>query len=173
MSTGEKVSREFALPKAHEVMRLLNPVCERIEIAGSLRRGKPEVGDIEIVCIPKPTKDLFGNTTLNSSAIENALSGYTFIKNGEHFKQFDLGTLKCDLFITNELCWGVIFLIRTGSADFSHKMVTPKKYGGFMPSHLHVKDGRLCDDTGPCPTPEEKDVFAIYGMDFIPPEARI
>lgn len=32
----------------------LQPHCERIEIAGSIRRNKPEVKDIEIVAIPKP-----------------------------------------------------------------------------------------------------------------------
>src|SRR3972149_1812673 len=30
----------------------LRPVCERVEIAGSIRRGKAEVKDIEIVCVP-------------------------------------------------------------------------------------------------------------------------
>jgi DNA polymerase/3'-5' exonuclease PolX len=29
------------------------PRCERIEIAGSLRRGKPNVGDIEIFYVPR------------------------------------------------------------------------------------------------------------------------
>ena len=39
--------------------------CKRIEIAGSLRRGKPDVKDIEIAAIPRvtiePVKDMFGS----------------------------------------------------------------------------------------------------------------
>jgi DNA polymerase/3'-5' exonuclease PolX len=43
-----------ALKIAQETVELLRPHCERIEIAGSIRREKPEPNDIEIVAIPKP-----------------------------------------------------------------------------------------------------------------------
>ena len=39
---------------AERIKSELAPHCDRIEIAGSIRRKKPEVKDIEIVCIPKP-----------------------------------------------------------------------------------------------------------------------
>ena len=42
-----------ALILAEAALSALTPSCERISIAGSIRRRKPEVGDIEIVCIPK------------------------------------------------------------------------------------------------------------------------
>jgi DNA polymerase/3'-5' exonuclease PolX len=45
---------EQALEIAEKVKALLAPHCERIEIAGSIRRKKPDVKDIEIVAIPKP-----------------------------------------------------------------------------------------------------------------------
>ena len=47
---------------AEGVKAKLAPHCERIEIAGSIRRGKPVVGDIEIVCVPHQVQamDLFG-----------------------------------------------------------------------------------------------------------------
>ena len=38
---------------AEELKALLEPVCQRVEIAGSIRRQKPEVGDIELLVIPK------------------------------------------------------------------------------------------------------------------------
>jgi len=37
---------------AQTVQDRLTPFCERIEVVGSIRRGKPEVHDIDIVCIP-------------------------------------------------------------------------------------------------------------------------
>ncbi len=43
-----------ALEIAEKTKELLAPYCERIEIAGSIRRKKPEVKDIELVAIPKP-----------------------------------------------------------------------------------------------------------------------
>ncbi len=44
---------EQALEIAERTKALLAPHCERIEIAGSIRRKKPHVKDIEIVAIPK------------------------------------------------------------------------------------------------------------------------
>src|SRR6476620_865884 len=38
---------------ARNVVGLMRPFCDRIEIAGSVRRGVAEVKDIEIVCIPR------------------------------------------------------------------------------------------------------------------------
>ena len=38
---------------AEELKRLLEPACHRVEIAGSIRRQKPFVGDVELLCIPK------------------------------------------------------------------------------------------------------------------------
>jgi DNA polymerase/3'-5' exonuclease PolX len=47
---------------AEKVCHQLVPYCEKIKIAGSIRRKKSQVSDIDIVCIPKtkPVKDLFG-----------------------------------------------------------------------------------------------------------------
>ena len=36
-----------------DLLAYQRPYCERIEIAGSVRRRRPQVNDIEIVCIPK------------------------------------------------------------------------------------------------------------------------
>ncbi|RJP53605.1 MAG: hypothetical protein C4583_04265 [Anaerolineaceae bacterium] len=44
-----------ALKIAEELVECLRPVCTRIEIAGSIRRGKADVKDIEIVAIPDLT----------------------------------------------------------------------------------------------------------------------
>lgn len=48
-SNGYRFKRESALSRAQVLLELLRPACEQIEIAGSLRRGKETVGDIEIV----------------------------------------------------------------------------------------------------------------------------
>jgi DNA polymerase/3'-5' exonuclease PolX len=38
---------------ANQVKEKLEPYCERIETAGSIRRRRPWVKDIDLVCIPK------------------------------------------------------------------------------------------------------------------------
>lgn len=54
---------------ADDVLEQIRPHCFRAEIAGSIRRLKPEVKDIEIVAIPKP----FETTEKNIISNENGL----------------------------------------------------------------------------------------------------
>jgi DNA polymerase/3'-5' exonuclease PolX len=46
-------SATIARRVADELVEALTPRCEQICIAGSLRRGKSEVGDIEILYVPR------------------------------------------------------------------------------------------------------------------------
>ena len=49
------------LPTATSLCEELADACDRLEIAGSIRREKKEVGDIEIVAIPIRPVDMFGD----------------------------------------------------------------------------------------------------------------
>jgi hypothetical protein len=56
------MDRASALALAEQCRAALAPSCHRIEIAGSIRRGKPQVEDIELVALPKLVPaDLFGD----------------------------------------------------------------------------------------------------------------
>jgi len=180
MSEGQRIPLAEARRLAVHVVELLCLYCERIEVAGSIRREKIDVGDIEIVCIPK----LFTSYNLLGEALTRRdqgsltahliLGGYQFSKNGDHFKQFSIGPCKCDLFITTPECWGMIYTIRTGSAEFSHRLVTPRSQGGLMPSYMQAEGGRLKLRTSKklLDTPEERDVFKVMGIDWIEPRMR-
>jgi DNA polymerase/3'-5' exonuclease PolX len=162
---------------AYPVMGILQPLCDRVEFAGSIRRLRPVVGDVEIICIPKVVTDLLGEVNEEAtafvvySALESA--GYKMIKNGPYFKQFDLGNILCELHLTTPEKWGVKWLITTGSEEYSHNMVTPRQKYGYMPSNLHVKECRVWDGKTALDTPEEIDIFKIYGLEFVPPNKRI
>lgn len=160
---------------AKSTVSLLYPYCERIEIAGSVRRRKPTVGDIELVAIPKFETDMFGATTQDHllDLFDWATIG-KFVKGGHKYKQIELDTgINLDLFIvTPPAQFGIQFMIRTGSADFSHRLVTPRKYGGLMPSNYRVKDGAIWSDNHIIKTPNEQDVFDLIGVPFIQPELR-
>ena len=99
----------------------------------------------------------------------------TFIKNGPRYKQIQLPEgINLDLFIVQPPAqWGVIYLIRTGSAEFSHRFVTPRKHGGLLPSHLCVKDGAIWSNNHIIETPQERDVFDLAGVPWIEPEKRV
>ena len=58
--TSHDLSRAKAV--ADDLLHLLAPHCERIAVAGSIRRKRPQVKDIELLCASKVTStaDLFG-----------------------------------------------------------------------------------------------------------------
>lgn len=171
-----KMPYSQALAIAQRIVEALRPYCERIEIAGSLRRKADYVGDIEIVCISKTErpKDMFGLDLTAAPTLTNDLAGKLgrLIKGGDKYKQIDLGEIMLDLFITTPECWGVIFAIRTGPADFSHWLVTPRKYGGPLPSYMHVADGRVWANSQALYTPEEANFFRLLDLPVIPPHER-
>jgi DNA polymerase/3'-5' exonuclease PolX len=62
--------RATGLEVAEQVLALLAPACERIAVAGSLRRGKPDVGDVEVIYIPRVVRwpdpaDMFAEMEVN------------------------------------------------------------------------------------------------------------
>lgn len=175
-----------ALAIAQAYMREFLPACERIEIAGSLRRGKPDVKDIELVAIPKPfsASDLFGQPIATMNALTalidvgflDLLPGhdYKVIKGGPKYKQIALPEgINLDLFIvTPPAQWGVLFTIRTGPADFSHWLVTQRRKGGCMPANATQLDGCVYVNDKPIPMPEEMDYLTFLGLGWIDPKDR-
>ena len=162
--------------------RLL-PYCERVGIAGSVRRMKPEVHDIEIVVAPLivETVDLFGSKIVEMDMLEQVIEArlqagdFTLKKNGPRFKQLELPEgITVDLFIVRPSAqWGVIFALRTGPADYSHWLVTHKSYGGALPGYLKMKGGALWYGDELIKTPEEEDFFQAIGVEMVRPEERV
>lgn len=153
---------------AEEVKALLAPHCERIEIAGSIRRRKLEVGDIEIVAIPKPY-----DVGLFESGIALVVNQWEKVK-GElpckYTQRILPEGIKLDLFFAMPDNWGLIFAIRTGSADYSHKVLA----AGWVKAGYKSVDGMLTDrETGLTRVvPDEKELFRLAGVEWIPPERR-
>jgi len=152
-----------------------NPYCTRIEIAGSIRRKKPECGDIELVAVPTP--ELYHR--LDELLAAGTIQHVTKKRWGEKLRSFLITTVRSgqavqvDLFLQpSPATWGVNFMIRTGSGDFSHRMVTSRSAGGWMPDCYRVKDARVWHGERALATPEEGDVFRLWGMDLVPPELR-
>jgi DNA polymerase/3'-5' exonuclease PolX len=179
VSTGNKIPYSDALATAQSLEAALQPYCERILIAGSLRRQKAQVGDLELVVIRRvePEIDMFGQET--GRLIDLLTSGLTtlgitdFRKNGERFKQFSWEGKPVDLFIATPATWGCVATIRTGSADFSHWLVTDKRRGGACPAMYQFSGGRIHWGNTMLQTPSERDVFEALELDWIEPVERV
>lgn len=116
-----------ALALAERCRTALAPYCERIEIAGSVRRRKPIVKDIELVAIPRQiSSGLFGDETIVDpefcAVVERwpAIEGRPTGKNTQ--RRLPEGIV-LDLFMADAENWGLIFAVRTGSAAFSHQIL--------------------------------------------------
>jgi DNA polymerase/3'-5' exonuclease PolX len=181
-----KTKRPFSqvMPIAEKIVDRLTPYCDRIEIAGSLRRQKSEIGDIEIIAIPKRQTDLFGVPDISRSELDaylnSLMSGgkirYTEKKRwGDKLKSFVVSTTdgneyQIDLFLQPDpATWGVNMMIRTGCADFSKKMVTQRSKGGWMPDDMYVREARLWRDGEALLTSEESMVFAWMNKAWVEP----
>lgn len=155
-----------ALEIANRVKALLAPHCERIEIAGSIRRMKPEVKDIEIVAIPKPF-----DTGLFESGIATVVNQWQKVK-GElpckYTQRILPEGIALDLFFAEHGNWGLIYAIRTGSADYSHKVLAT----GWVKKGYKSENGYLCADGNPIRVLEEKDLFERIGLKYIEPQLR-
>jgi DNA polymerase (family 10) len=183
MGGDRRIPLEAAQVIAEGAVHYLRPYCERIEIGGSIRRKKKTVGDIEIVAIPKVKKalDLFGQPTgeeelMISQGIDDANTREWFwlktISMGHRYWKLANArnqNFPIDLFLVRPPAqWGPIFALRTGSADFSKRLMTALRARGYR-----SEDGRILDKKDNLiDCPEEQDVFEVAGMRWIVPESR-
>lgn len=166
------------LSKASEIANkyktILSPFCERIEIAGSIRRKQPDVNDIEIVCIPKsePCQDLFGKESrmvVNGFIkIINNLEKVKGEPTGKYTQRILPEGIKLDLFMPTVDNWGLIFAIRTGSAEYSHLVLAT----GWVKAGYKCIEGMLSKNGKQLAIREEIDLFNLIGLPYKKPEER-
>lgn len=155
---------------ASKVQDGLSGACTRIELAGSLRRHKDMIGDIEIIAIPDGDK-LY--ELLDKKLADGVIVHLPKRRWGLKLRSFLFAGFQFDVFIQPDpATWGVNFMIRTGSSEFSHKMVTKRSLGGWMPDCFQVEDARVWWQGKTLDTLEERDVFGLWGMDYVVPELR-
>lgn len=210
-------SREAA-GVAKRFLSLIEDSCDRIVLAGSLRRRLPTVGDVEIVALPKigaRATDMFADVTapvdllherldqlLAEAIVEKRPRSDGAVFWGPRAKYLTFEGVPFDLFsVVND--WrgtkepvraepdrfGIILMIRTGPAGYSHRLVTPKdqqavvgktsngqliRKPGLLPTHMRQAEGWLTYRTSGerIPTPEESDVFNLLGLEYVEPWMR-
>jgi len=171
---------EALLPVAEQLQADLDPLAVRLEIAGSIRRRKCEVRDIELCAMVSSAPALLPNLPLEPDfRLMEALvaRAEVTVKRGSKYAQVILldeaiGPVKVDLFQTTDPAqWGLLHFVRTGSADFVQRALGywQKISGGGRCKDLrfHRPDGTLVD------TPDERAVFNALNCPFVPPQRRI
>lgn len=147
----------------------LKPYCIRAEIAGSIRRKKSDCGDVEILAIPKPY-----SVGLFESEIASVVNKWEKVKGEMEYGKTKYtqrilpSGIKLDLFFAEESNWGLVFAIRTGSADYSHKVLA----NAWVREGFKSEAGYLYREGQRYEVREEKDLFRLIGVPYVEPEDR-
>lgn len=186
-----KTARPYAemAARAEVVRLLLEPFCERLAIAGSVRRREHLCSDIEVVAAPRMAAGdgLFPDNTEYSlldrrvdelvadpdCGWQKRLDARGRGAYGSKYKRLTVDGCPVDLFIVRPPAqWGVILLIRTGPAGFSRRMVTPGALGGYLPGDCQVSGGAIYRGEERLNVETEEDWFHLCGMQWLTPERR-
>ena len=154
---------------ADDLVTLLAPHCIRISIAGSIRRGKAIVGDVEIVAIPKPYQ-----SGLFEDGIASIVNQWTKVKGELEYGQCKYtqrilpSGIKLDLFFAEPSNWGLILAIRTGSSEYSHKVLAR----AWVARGYHSIEGQLTNRGKVYEVREEQDLFDRLSIPYLEPKFR-
>ena len=153
---------------AHRIKAAVEAHCERIEVAGSIRRQKPTVPDIDFVVVAKSGSDWQGiNEILRSLKAKPNCSGSQLIK---AYLPCQNGLFQVDFYRAKPSTFGIHLLIRTGSADHNMWLAGYAISKGMRLKYSEglIKDGKPIageDEKGvfdalglPCPSPSEREI---------------
>jgi DNA polymerase/3'-5' exonuclease PolX len=161
---------ELELPEAHKLSEQLKvavePHCFKIKVAGSLRREKAKVHDIDFVAVAK--SDLAWqkiNAELKRLKAKPNCSGKSVIK---AFVPCEGGLFQVDFYRAMPSTCGIHLLIRTGSAE--HNMWLA---GYAISKGMRIKYSEgLLKDNCVIAGENEKDVFNALGLPYPLPSER-
>jgi DNA polymerase (family 10) len=141
-------------------------LCEVLEVAGSIRRQKSKVHDIDFVVVAKSDADwLKINEKLKQLKAKPNCSGNSVIK---AFVPCENGFFQVDFYRAKPSTFGIHLLVRTGSAD--HNMWL----AGFAISkgmRIKYSEG-LIKDNKIIAGETEKEVFEALGLPYPLPSER-
>jgi DNA polymerase/3'-5' exonuclease PolX len=184
-----RYSWEIALSVASAIYERLRPYCTRAEIAGSLRRRKPDVGDIEILYVPVIVQapdpdDLFRINGIDRAALaigemigagilekrRNALSREMFGPKNKLMRHVSTG-IPIDLFASTEENWFNYLVCRTGPSESNMRICNAAIAKGWKWNPYGV--GFSTADGEVRRMESERAVFDFVGLPYHEPGRRI
>lgn len=189
MSTNSnRYPAKDALAVAAELCEQLNRLCSRIVVAGSLRRKKPVVGDVEILYVPQTESrprpgDMFAHDDcdLADIRIQQLLGGFVLLKRPNKIGGFTWGPhnklaihkasgIPVDLFAVPEKNWWVSLVVRTGSLETNMRLTTGAQRLGKSLNAYGC--GVTNEDGSVTPATSERHVFELCGIPYLEPHER-
>lgn len=156
---------------ADSAIDLLCEHTERIEVAGSVRRQKPEVKDVELVVLPKKSFDaamlmLVERNTFYWAAYEDK-NGKTGYRKGPRYFGIVHKRMRVEVFTADRDNLGFIMWLRTGPADSNASVMRAVKDAPFR-----FEGGYGWLGNAKLALPDEAALFALLGLPFLEPDNR-
>jgi DNA polymerase (family 10) len=157
---------EEASVLAHDIVEAIKHLCDpqRVEVVGSIRRGRPEVHDVDIVLIPQQW--MWHNIV---HTLKHRL-GAAVVESGPELVRLIIQEIQVDLYRATPKTWGVLLLIRTGSTQHNIKLCSHAKSMGLMLSAAHgvlkIEDGKVIASR------TEEEIFSALGLAYVEPKNR-
>lgn len=183
MSSDARRPLAEATAIATALLDLLRPGTSEIMIAGSIRRQKPDVGDIELVALADDRLLKLTDQLLADGVVTKAdYGGVT--RWGLRFRGMLYQGVKCELFIYDHNNRGFQTWLRSGPGDKNTRVMielgkqkAPYRFkdGYCWYSRHWMKNSRDewdADDKVLIPCPDEATVYRLLGMPFIDPPQR-
>ncbi len=158
---GDRFLLGYVLPEAKEIVEKLEKKVDKIELAGSLRRMKETIGDVDILVVTNKSSEIMDYFT-NMDRVEKVIA------KGDTKSTIRLyGGIQVDLRIVEEESFGSALQYFTGSKDHNVKLrkIAQKKDLKLNEYGLFKKDDRIAGK-------KEKSVYSKLELDWIPPELR-
>jgi DNA polymerase/3'-5' exonuclease PolX len=152
---------------ADQVKTAVCAYCERIEVAGSIRRQKPKVHDIDFVVVTKGDAGWrsISEELKHLKAKPNDCSGSSAIK---ALLPNQNGLFQVDFYRAKPSPFGIYLLVRTGSANHNVWLASYAISKGMKIKYSEglIKEGNVIAGT------EEKEVFTALDLPYPSPSER-
>ena len=145
---------------ADAVVKALEPYCDRIEVAGSIRRQKATVNDIDLVLIARDRWNL--DTAL--------LKMGNYKMSGMKITRVEMDSIPLDIYFATPETFATLLLIRTGPKESNIRLATLAKKRGWRLAAsgdglFNEKGERIAGDS-------EESIYQALGLPWQEPWER-
>ncbi|MBA7679358.1 hypothetical protein ES703_87650 [subsurface metagenome] len=142
------------------VVKALEPYCDRIVVAGSIRRQKETVRDIDLVLIPRDRWNL--------DTVLMRMGKYKMA--GNKITRVEMDSIPLDIYFATPETFATLLLIRTGSVENNIRLASLAKKRGWRlkasgEGLFNERGERIAGDT-------EKSIFDALGVPWQEPWQR-
>ncbi len=165
---SKRFPREEIVAEAELLLKTIKavPGVDRAEIAGSYRRHKATVGDLDVLVVTK-----------KPVAVSDAIAALPIVRgvvaHGEKKLSFDLilqkssGSIRVDVRFVARDQWGSALMYFTGDKEHNISLRKLAIARGWKLNEYALSEGETV-----IASREEKDIYEKLGMDFVEPEKR-